>query len=296
MTDLQAIDAWMEKRDKLEQLANACDVLKLSPDGFRGVIPGLRKFAAGTNMNLSSSAIRALAMIAKGTRQAFRAEGKALVPVLTQKYKERKPALVQNVKDFFAALKNSFTEGLLDVIEEVIEILGDKNPTIKVNTLKWASELALQTYIDDFKEIGPQFVPIFKKLTNDSAPDVRDATLSFLGIFKARLGEQPLNAVLSDLNPSKMSKVDESAGEVKKSPKYDRPRKQEPPPPPPKVKKTRKPSAMQDAAAPVGSTTEPPAASEELMTFDMGGGGGGFGEPPKRLGKKKKPPAEKKEP
>lgn len=45
-----------------------------------------------------------------------------------------------------------------------------------------------------------------------------------------------MNAVLGDLNPSKMSKVDESAGEVKKS-KYDKPRKVEEPPPPPKKKR-----------------------------------------------------------
>lgn len=43
--------------------------------------------------------------------------------------------------------------------------------------------------------------------------------------------------MLGDLNPSKMSKVDESAGEVKKS-IFDKPRKvEEPPPPPPKKKR-----------------------------------------------------------
>lgn len=71
----------------------------------------------------------------------------------------------------------------------MIEVLGDKNPTIKINTLKFTKDMAMTTFIDDFKEIAPGFIPVFQKLVNDSSTDVRDAALHCLGVFKARLGE-----------------------------------------------------------------------------------------------------------
>lgn len=40
-------------------------------------------------------------------------------------------------------------------------MLGDKNPTIKINTLKFAKEIAMTTYIDDLKDITPNFIPLF---------------------------------------------------------------------------------------------------------------------------------------
>lgn len=56
--------------------------MKLSPDGMKGVLPGLRKLALQTNMNISGVAIKALSLIAKGTRLHFKQEAKALfVPI-----------------------------------------------------------------------------------------------------------------------------------------------------------------------------------------------------------------------
>lgn len=34
-------------------------------------------------------------------------------------------------------------KGLVDVHEEVLELLKDKNPTVKINSLKWAKDLVL---------------------------------------------------------------------------------------------------------------------------------------------------------
>ncbi len=93
------------------------------------------------------------------------------------------------VKELFENLKECFDEGLLTISEELIDVLSDKNPSVKVNTLKWAKEVALATYIDDLTDLTPSFIPVFKKLVNDSAPDVRDAALMLIGVFKARLGE-----------------------------------------------------------------------------------------------------------
>ena len=76
-------------------------MVKLSPDGMKGVIPGLKKLALQTNMNISGIAIKALSVIAKGTRVHFKADGKGLFVPISQKYKEKKPALLAAVKDLF---------------------------------------------------------------------------------------------------------------------------------------------------------------------------------------------------
>ena len=62
------------------------------------------------------------------------------------------------------------------------------------------------------------------KNSEDSAADVRDAALSALGIMKGRLGEAYMGKFLSDLNPQKLAKVNESSAKVVPS-VYDRPEK-----------------------------------------------------------------------
>ncbi len=74
--EVSNIEKWDVKKGKIEELARACDVLKLSPDGMKGVLPGLRKLAAQTNANISTISIKALATIAKGTRLHFKGDGK----------------------------------------------------------------------------------------------------------------------------------------------------------------------------------------------------------------------------
>ena len=75
---------------------------------MKGVLPGLRKLALQTNMNISGVSIKALSVIAKGTRQHFKSEAKSLFVPISQKYKEKKPALLAAVKDLFEAMKNCF--------------------------------------------------------------------------------------------------------------------------------------------------------------------------------------------
>ena len=75
---------------------------------MKGVLPGLKKLALQTNMNISGISIKALSLIARGTRMHFKAEGKALFVPISQKYKEKKPALLVAVKELFEALKTCF--------------------------------------------------------------------------------------------------------------------------------------------------------------------------------------------
>jgi hypothetical protein len=49
------------------------------------------------------------------------------------------------------------------------------------------------------------------KMSDDPAGDVRDAALSCLGIMKGRLGESAMSKYLTDMNPQKLNKVNESA-------------------------------------------------------------------------------------
>ena len=96
-------------------------------------------------------------------------------------------------------------------------LLGDKNPTVKVNTLRWIkSNLRESESPKDMKSVSNAVAPLLKKLVNDSQGDVRDAALDLFGALRARLGTTALSALYAELNPPKQKKINEAMNETLK--------------------------------------------------------------------------------
>lgn len=100
--------------------------------------------------------------------------------------------------------------------------INDKAPTVKKNICQYLEKIAQVTYIDVLQRCSNELILALMKSSEDMAGDVRDAALSCIGIFKGRLGESSMSKYLSDLNPQKLAKVNESANKVQAS-AYDRP-------------------------------------------------------------------------
>ena len=108
------------------------------------------------------------------------------------------------------------------MLSDILAGIQDKAPTVKKNTCAFIEKAAQKTYIDILQKCAVEILPILVKTSDDNMADVRDASLSALGVMKGRLSEAIMSKYISDLNPQKLAKVTESAQQVKPS-KYDRP-------------------------------------------------------------------------
>ena len=82
---------------------------------------------------------------------------------------------------------------------------------MKKNLCIFIDKTAQKTYIDVLQRISGEIVAILIKQSDDPDGEVRNAALVVLGIFKGRLGESVMSKFLQDLNPQKLTKVNESA-------------------------------------------------------------------------------------
>lgn len=114
---------WEEKQSRLEQMAQvrsgitqACDKIKLRAEGVEGVLPGLRSLVAQPNANIATAAAQVICKIANGTRQEFKIYAKGLIPMLMEKYKEKKPSLIKAVKEALGVLGRCYKDTMNEVL------------------------------------------------------------------------------------------------------------------------------------------------------------------------------------
>jgi cytoskeleton-associated protein 5 len=119
-----------------------------------------------------------------------------------------------------------------------------------------------QTYIDDLKKMCDSLCPNLGKLANHQDGELRSIGLATLGLFKGRIGDS-IDKYLGDLNPQKLEKVKEAAGEYQLT-KFDKPKN------PPKKKASQKEEAKAEIS------------ESDAMAMDVG--------PPKKKKKKAKGP------
>ena len=94
---------WNEKKEMLDGLFNDANVPKIMPGNYINLLTIIKKMVGDTNPAVSQAAVKAIGAIAKGLRKNFESYVKDLMPVLIQKFKEKRPGFADDV---FTALDN----------------------------------------------------------------------------------------------------------------------------------------------------------------------------------------------
>ena len=134
------------------------------------------------------------------------------------------------------------------LLESITPTFADKNPNVLKCTCQVLESGVRSTYIDELQEICPQLIETQMPLTTHQDAGVRDAALTTLGVLKGRLGESFMAQHFKDMNPQKMTKVNEGAESVEGS-KFDQPKVQ---------KKAPKPKKEEPVAMDVDEPAPPP--------------------------------------
>ncbi|KAM6133756.1 LOW QUALITY PROTEIN: cytoskeleton-associated protein 5 [Phoenicopterus ruber ruber] len=204
---------WQERKEALEAVELLVKNPKLESGDYADLVKVLKKVVGkDTNVMLVALAAKCLAGLAAGLRKKFGQYAGHVVPTILEKFKEKKPQVVQALQEAIDAI--FLTTTLQNISEDVLAVMDNKNPTIKQQTsLFIARSFRHCTPSTLPKSLLKPFCAALLKHINDSAPEVRDAGFEALGTA-LRAGEKAVNPFLADVDKLKLDRIKECAEKV----------------------------------------------------------------------------------
>ncbi|XP_051545492.1 cytoskeleton-associated protein 5-like isoform X2 [Myxocyprinus asiaticus] len=205
---------WQERKEALEAVEALTKNPKLENGDYGDLVRALKKvIGKDANVMLVSMAAKCLAALAAGLRKKFGTYAVHVVPTILEKFKEKKPQVVQALQEAIDAV--FLTTTLQNISEDVLAVMDNKNPSIKQQaSLFLARSFRHCTPSTLPKSVLKPFCAAFLKQVNDSAPEVRDAAFEALGTAMKVVGEKAVNPFLADVEKLKLDKIKECADKV----------------------------------------------------------------------------------
>ncbi|XP_062973560.1 cytoskeleton-associated protein 5 isoform X2 [Elgaria multicarinata webbii] len=205
---------WQERKEALEAVEVLVKNPKLEAGDYADLVKALKKVVGkDTNVMLVALAAKCLAGLAAGLRKKFGQYAGHVVPTILEKFKEKKPQVVQALQEAIDAI--FLTTTLQNLSEDILAVMDNKNPTIKQQTsLFIARSFCHCTPTTLSKNLLKPFCAALLKHINDSAPEVRDAAFEALGTALKVAGEKVVNTFLTDVDKLKLDRIKECAEKV----------------------------------------------------------------------------------
>ncbi|XP_063145766.1 cytoskeleton-associated protein 5 isoform X3 [Candoia aspera] len=205
---------WQERKEALEAVEVLVKNPRLEAGDYADLVKALKKVVGkDTNVMLVALAAKTLAGLAAGLRKKFGQYAGHVVPTILEKFKEKKPQVVQALQEAIDAI--FLTTTLQNLSEDILAVMDNKNPTIKQQTsLFIARSFRHCTPSTLPKSLLKPFCAALLKHINDSALEVRDAAFEALGTALKVVGEKAVNPFLTDVDKLKLDRIKECAEKV----------------------------------------------------------------------------------
>uniref|UniRef100_A0A8C5CAA3 TOG domain-containing protein n=1 Tax=Gadus morhua TaxID=8049 RepID=A0A8C5CAA3_GADMO len=205
---------WQERKETLEAVETLAKNPKLEAGDYGDLVRALKKVVGkDANVMLVTLAAKCLAGLASGLRKKFGTHATLVVSTILEKFKEKKPQVVQALQEAIDAI--FLTTTLQNLSEDILGVMDNKNPSIKQQaSLFLARAFRHCTQATLSKSVLKPFCAALLKQVNDSALEVRDAAFEALGTAMKVIGEKAVNPFLADLDKLKLDKIKECADKV----------------------------------------------------------------------------------
>ncbi|XP_076978318.1 cytoskeleton-associated protein 5-like isoform X2 [Tamandua tetradactyla] len=205
---------WQERKEALEAVEVLVKNPKLEAGNYADLVKALKKVVGkDTNVMLVALAAKCLTGLAVGLRKKFGQYAGQVVPTILEKFKEKKPQVVQALQEAIDAI--FLTTTLQNISEDVLVVMDNKNPTIKQQTSLFIARSFHHCTASMLpKRLLKPFCAALLKHITDSAPEVRDAAFEALGMALKVVGEKAINPFLADVDKLKLDKIKECSEKV----------------------------------------------------------------------------------
>ncbi|KAL1502287.1 hypothetical protein ABEB36_007453 [Hypothenemus hampei] len=195
---------WQERKEALESVETLIKNPKLENGDYGDLVRALKKVVQkDSNVVCVALAGKCIAGLAAGLKKKFQTYAGCLVLPLLEKFKEKKQNVVTAIKEAIDA--TYLTTTLEPLLEDILEALNNKNPSVKAETslfLARAFTKTQPTLIN--KKILKALTTALTKNINESDPAVRESSAEALGTLMKLVGEKSISPFLVDLEKDKL--------------------------------------------------------------------------------------------
>uniref|UniRef100_A0A915Q0H8 TOG domain-containing protein n=1 Tax=Setaria digitata TaxID=48799 RepID=A0A915Q0H8_9BILA len=196
---------WTERRDALQALvAEMGKTPRLDPKvDYFSITQSLRNvLAKDANINVCALAAKCVAGLAKGLRTKFAQFATLYVPVIFERFKEKKPILRDPLIECIDAI--ALTVNLDTLVDELPGCFNKPNPQIKLQACNFIYRV-MKNYNQTSapKKMIKAITPILIKFTADPDAEIREAACTSLGSIMRLTGDKVMNTFLGNLQEDK---------------------------------------------------------------------------------------------
>ena len=218
---------WKDRKDALEALFAIVNTPRIQDGHFDDIIAALSKSMKDANIAVVTLAANCVEALSKGLKRSFAKYRSRMMPPMLERLKEKKQSVTDALS---AALDGVFlSTGLSDCLEDILEFLKHKNPSVKEHTLKFLIRCLRTTREAPSKPETKSIADAVTKLLTESVATIRDGGSEVLGTLMKIMGERQMGSYLEGLDDIRKTKIKEyfDAAEVKAK---DKPKPAAPPP------------------------------------------------------------------
>ncbi|ORY77349.1 armadillo-type protein, partial [Protomyces lactucae-debilis] len=215
---------WKDRKEVLDALVESSKVPRIKEGDFGEVARLLgRCVQKDANVVCVSLAATCLEQLAKGLKRAFGRYRNVVFMPCAERFKEKK----QNVLDAIAGALDAvfLTTTLEDVLEETLELLKSKNPSVRCQMLLFLSRSLSVTPVFPKQGEVKAIAEGATALIGESDAKVRDAAAECLGTLMKLIGERAMGPYLEQIEELRKPKILEcfAVATVKAKPEKPKP-------------------------------------------------------------------------
>ncbi|KAF3905369.1 hypothetical protein ABW21_db0201741 [Orbilia brochopaga] len=198
---------WKDRKESLDVLHGIVNVPRIREEDFSEVVRILAKSMKDANISVVIVAANCVECLAKGLRGSF-AKYRTLIFLPTaERLKEKKQAVADALAAALDSIFNSTS--LSDILEDTLELLRNKNPQVKLESLKFLNRCLKETRVVPSKPEVKVICDTVTKLLADTLEATRTAAAESMGTVMKIVGERAMNPYLDGLDEIRKSKIKE---------------------------------------------------------------------------------------
>ena len=214
--EMMASTKWKERKDSLDELLKVLDTPKYVDGGsYHQLVSQLGKKVLDINILVCIAASNCIEKIAQGLGKAFHPYRGVVVSKLLERLKEKKANIIAALRDALDAISDAVA--LKDILEDVLEAVGNKNPNVRIESTLFLVRCLANSKASPAKAELKAISEAMVKIIDDATPEVREASMQCLGTLMKIGSEKVVTAYLEKVDPLKMTKIQEfyQSAEVK---------------------------------------------------------------------------------